>query len=156
MIFSRSYENFTVYKKGLLCFCFFPLGIHMRLAVISLCLTTRIITIPLAAGMTDKIITAGHAHQNRALRKHIIEGLTGYQYGIRYQTSNIKTEYITAPVSIFRVFLFCFRHIRISEDISIRSSIRLSQAFFTYCSYSSSSVIWRYFSVIERHRHWRR
>ena len=81
--------------------------------------------------MTDKIISAGHTHQNRALREHITRILISWRRNIRYQMRkgvphNIENGIHLAPISILCVFLFCFKRIRISGNISVRSNIMLS------------------------------
>ena len=65
---------------------YLPLVIRTRLAIVPFCLTVRIAAVPLTAGVADEVFAAGHACQDRALRKHIIRIGIGRRRDVRYHT----------------------------------------------------------------------
>ncbi len=114
--FSSSYENFTTHRQDILCFCSFSLVIRSCFAVVPLRLTIRIVAVTLTAGMPDKVFSASHTRQDRALRKHIVistsaGGATSATIRAKAYYAISNTECISAAISALCVFGFCFTRI---------------------------------------------
>ncbi len=123
-----------ILQRIILCFCFLPLVIRSCLTVIPLRLTIRIITIPLTAGMPDKVFSAAHTSQNAALRKHIVHIDIHRRSNIRNHTGKGIPRNVKYAMYLCNHFCFMCFWILLNTHFEIREHFeQIKHAVIVVC-----------------------